>query len=159
MTYQQTIEKLPYRSCVGIVLYNSEGNVFVGERLDNPGAWQMPQGGIDKGETIEEAFFRELQEEAGTDKAKIIKVYEKPLRYDLPPHLLHRLWNGKYRGQEQHWVAAIYEGEDYEIDIECHTFPEFRRWKWASPLEILDMIVPFKRNTYEEVLTAFKGLV
>jgi putative (di)nucleoside polyphosphate hydrolase len=149
---------LPYRPCVGIALINAEGKLFVGERLDNPGAWQMPQGGIDPGETVEQAFFREMREEIGTDKAAILRMHEEKLRYELPPHLRKRLWGGQYRGQEQSWVAAKFTGTDAEIEIQSHDPPEFGRWQWVTPDEILGLIVPFKRDTYREVLDSFRDL-
>lgn len=148
--------KLPYRKCVGITLFNAEQKVFVGERMDSPGAWQMPQGGIDAGEDIQTAFFREMEEEIGTRQADILKIHDTPLRYDLPDHLMGKLWNGKYRGQEQYWVAARFTGDDSDIDIYAHTFPEFGKWQWVSLDNVLDLIVPFKRNTYAEVIDAFK---
>lgn len=149
---------LPYRACVGITLFNSEKKVFVGERVDNPGAWQMPQGGIDDGETVEEAFFRELLEEIGTDKAEILKIHDEPMRYDLPSHLLGRLWDGKYAGQEQTWVAARFTGADEDINIFYDRFPEFQKWQWVALHDILDLIVPFKRDTYKQVIEAFQDL-
>lgn len=149
---------LPFRACVGIALFNRENKVFVGERVDNPGAWQMPQGGIDEGETTEEAFFRELREEVGTDKAEIIKILDEKLRYALPPHLLGRLWNGKYGGQEQTWIAARFTGSDADIDIFGHRHPEFRAWQWVGLDQVLDLIVPFKRDTYRKVIESFKNL-
>lgn len=148
-------KQLPYRPCVGIALFNAEGKIFVGERLDNRGAWQMPQGGIDDGETIEEAFFREMREEIGTDRAKILKIHDKPLRYELPPRLRGKLWGGKWGGQEQTWVAARFMGTDKDVKIDAHDPPEFGRWKWVRLEEILDLIVPFKRDTYREVIQAF----
>lgn len=148
---------LPYRPCVGITLFNPNGHVFVGERLDNPGAWQMPQGGIDEGESIEDAFFREMNEEIGTDQADILHIMDQPLRYDLPPHLMGRLWNGKYRGQEQTWVAARFTGNDADINIHAHRLPEFGAWQWIALDNILDLIVPFKRETYKTVIDAFKN--
>lgn len=151
--------ELPYRPCVGIALFNDDNHVFVGERIDNPGAWQMPQGGIDEGETIEEAFFREMEEEIGSTLAEIIKVHDTPLRYDLPPHLLGKLWNGKYCGQEQIWIAARYMGLDSDINIHAHRQPEFQAWQWSPMDEILDLIVPFKRNTYKEVIAAFQDII
>ena len=89
-------QELPYRPCVGIALFSGTGKVFVGERIDNPGSWQMPQGGIDEGENLEEAFIREMREEIATDKADIIKIMDRPLRYALPPFLLRKLWDGKW---------------------------------------------------------------
>lgn len=147
--------ELPYRPCVGITLFNENGHVFVGERLDNPGAWQMPQGGIDQGETAEDAFFREMQEEIGTASAEILKIHDEPLRYDLPPHLLGRLWGGKWCGQEQIWIAARFTGKDSDIDIYAHNPPEFKAWQWVSLDGVLDLIVPFKRDTYLKVISAF----
>ena len=157
----QDFSSLPYRPCVGIALFNTDGKVFVGERIDTPGAWQMPQGGIDDGEGIKAAFYRELVEEVGTDKADIIRIMERPLRYDLPPHLLGKLWNGQYAGQEQIWIAARYTGRDDDIII--HTGhngadPEFRAWKWVSLDDILNLIVPFKRDTYRAVIEEFSDL-
>ncbi|HIF26696.1 MAG TPA: RNA pyrophosphohydrolase [Micavibrio sp.] len=151
--------ELPYRPCVGIALFNDDNHVFVGERIDNPGAWQMPQGGIDEGETVEDAFFREMEEEIGSTLAEIIRVHDTPLRYELPPHLLGKLWNGQFGGQEQIWVAARFMGLDSDINIHAHRQPEFQAWQWAPLDQILDLIVPFKRNTYAEVITAFKDIV
>lgn len=153
------MKKLPYRPCVGITLFNADGNIFVGERLDNPGAWQMPQGGIDDGEDIETAFFREMREEIGTDKAEILKIMDRKLSYALPPHLLGKLWGGRWGGQEQTWVAARFTGADADIDIRAHNPPEFGRWQWVALDEVLNLIVPFKRNTYREVIREFEGLL
>ncbi len=147
---------LPYRDCVGIALFNYEGRVFVGERIDTPGAWQMPQGGIDPGESIEEAVFRELEEEVGTINATILRISDLKTRYDLPEYLLHKLWEGKYRGQEQTWVAMRFEGQESEIDIEYFSEPEFRDWKWAKLSDLLDLIVPFKRDTYQKIIKEFR---
>lgn len=150
---------LPYRACVGITLLNQNNDVFVGERIDNPGAWQMPQGGIDDGEDLETAFFREMLEEIGTDKADILKLHDTALRYDLPPHLLGRLWGGRYRGQEQFWVAARFTGSDSDINIHAYKQPEFQKWKWVElGDELLELIVPFKRDTYKAVIEAFKDI-
>ena len=150
---------LPFRPCVGIVLINPDKKVFVGERLDNPGAWQMPQGGIDDGEDIERAFFREMKEEIGTDKAEIVQVMDRKLRYLLPPRLQGKLWGGKYGGQEQTWVAARFTGTDADIDIRAHGPPEFGAWKWVKAVDSLDLIVPFKRDTYREVIAEFRAFL
>jgi putative (di)nucleoside polyphosphate hydrolase len=154
-----TLEDLPFRPCVGIALFNGDGRVFVGERIDNPGAWQMPQGGIDEGESVQDAFFRELREEVGTDKAQILKIHDKPLRYKLPPRLLGRLWNGQWGGQEQTWVAARFTGTDKDIDIGAHKPPEFQAWQWVDMDHILGLIVPFKKETYREVIRVFRDLI
>tara|TARA_R110002124_G_scaffold64985_2_gene177597 strand:+ start:403334 stop:403831 length:498 start_codon:yes stop_codon:yes gene_type:complete len=148
--------KLPYRACVGIALFNKEGQVFVGERIDSPGAWQMPQGGIDAGEDLEIAAFREMMEEIGTNKADILEIGSKKLTYDLPPHLLGRLWKNQYRGQEQTWIALRFHGEDVDFNLNAHNPPEFQKWKWVGLNEILDLIVPFKKDTYQEVITMFE---
>lgn len=152
------VDTLPYRSCVGIVLFNQKGEVFVGERIDTPGSWQMPQGGIDPGEDTATAFYREMREEIGTDKANIIKILDESLRYDLPPHLQQKLWSGQYRGQEQIWVAARFTGQDADIKVDAHNPPEFNQWKWVSLDDILDMIVPFKRDIYRVIIREFKNL-
>ncbi len=149
---------LSYRPCVGITLFNQSKNVFVGERIDSPGAWQLPQGGIDDGETLEDAFFREMEEEIGTRKADIIAVMDKKLRYDLPPHLSRRLWNGRYIGQEQTWIAARFTGADHDIDLHVHDDPEFRAWQWVPLDDVPDLIVPFKRDTYREVVAYFRDM-
>ena len=148
---------LPYRPCVGVVLANADGMVFTGERTDTPGAWQMPQGGIDEGETAELAALRELEEETGIDASLVVVAAETPewIRYDLPDHLIGKVWNGKYRGQEQKWFLLRFMGEDRDIDIGKH-HREFTRWRWSSPSEVLDHIVPFKRDVYARVMSAFE---
>lgn len=153
-----------YRPCVGIALFNTDGLVFVGERIDTPGAWQMPQGGIDEGETVEKAAFRELFEEVGTDKADIIRVSDTPLRYDLPDDCRtygmenKTLWNGRFRGQEQTWVALRFTGTDSDIDIHHHEKPEFSKWKWMPLNETLELIVPFKHEVYKKLITLFQDI-
>lgn len=142
-----------------MTLFNKDGKVFVGERLDYPGAWQMPQGGVDDGEDTHKAFFRELREEIGTDKAEILRIMNEKLRYDLPPRLLGKLWDGKYRGQEQTWVAARFTGTDADIKIDAHMPAEFGRWQWVKLDEVIDLIVPFKRDTYRTVIEAFQDLI
>lgn len=153
-----TEEQLPFRPCVGICLFNGDGKVFIGERIDTPGSWQMPQGGVDPGESLEQAFYREMREEIGTDDAYILKIMDRPLRYELPRYLTRKLWGGKYCGQEQLWVAARFTGEDSDIKIFAHNPPEFQKWQWIDLDRIMDMIVPFKRETYEQVIAAFSAL-
>ncbi|HBR68732.1 MAG TPA: RNA pyrophosphohydrolase [Rhodospirillaceae bacterium] len=151
-------ESLPYRPCVGIALFNRQGLVFVGERIDTPGAWQMPQGGMEEGEDIAKAVLRELKEEVGTDKAEIIKVAPEKIRYDLPADLQGTLWGGRYRGQEQTWVAARFLGHDEDIVLDGDDHPEFSRWQWVPLEKTLDLIVPFKRETYRKVIDLFKDI-
>ncbi|MCB9973441.1 MAG: RNA pyrophosphohydrolase [Rhodospirillales bacterium] len=149
---------LPYRPCVGLVLFNKDGKVFVGERLDSPGGWQLPQGGIELGENIEHAALRELSEEVGTTSATILEIMDHTIRYDLPEGLRSTLWGGQYRGQEQYWIALQFTGKDSEIDLETHEHPEFSRWKWVALEEIIDLIVPFKREVYKQVACTFRPL-
>lgn len=151
-------EDLPYRPCVGLMLINAEGKVFVGRRIDQTvEGWQMPQGGIDKGETPEQAALRELKEEIGTDKAQIVRSLDGWLNYNLPPHLIGVALHGKYRGQTQKWFALRFLGEDGDINLVTHE-PEFAAWRWVSMDELLGLIVPFKRDTYRKVVAAFKDL-
>ena len=147
---------LPYRPCVGIALFNAYGQVFLGERIDTPNAWQMPQGGIDPDEIVEEAALRELEEETGTRNVSILEAAPESLCYDLPQHLLGKLWGGQFCGQEQYWVAARFEGSDEDIDLKFHEWPEFRAWSWTDFPQILDLIVPFKRDVYAQVMTWFE---
>jgi len=143
-----------YRKGVGIMLLNSTRQVFVAQRLDTPGAWQMPQGGIDDGEAPMAAALRELEEEIGTRQAVILGESKGWLRYDLPEHLSGRLWGGAYRGQMQKWFAARFTGRDKDIDL-ATAHPEFDAWKWVDASEITRLIVPFKRAIYESVLEEF----
>ena len=149
---------LPYRPCVGIMLFNRDGKVFVGKRIDQSvEGWQMPQGGIDKGETPIEAAKRELQEEVGTGKADIITEMDDWVTYDLPEHLIGVAFHGKYRGQRQKWFAMRFTGKDADIDLTAHE-PEFSAFQWVSLEELPGLIVPFKRETYKAVIAAFKNL-
>ena len=141
-----------YRPCVGIALFNQKGEVFVGERIDTPGAWQMPQGGIDPDEDLQVAAFRELKEEIGTDNASILKILEETIKYDLPPELAQKHWGGKYVGQEQTWIAMRFEGKDSDIALDADDHPEFSKWQWINLSDTLDLIVPFKRVTYEKII-------
>jgi putative (di)nucleoside polyphosphate hydrolase len=151
--------ELPYRKGVGAVLFNADWQVFVARRIDTPGdAWQMPQGGIDKGEDPRRAVLRELKEEIGTDEAKIIAETEGWLTYDLPAELVGRVWGGKYRGQKQKWFALRFAGCDSDIDLDAH-HAEFSDWKWAEFERLPEMIVPFKRAIYEQVVAEFRHLL
>jgi putative (di)nucleoside polyphosphate hydrolase len=148
---------LPYRPCAGIMLKNPDGLIFVGQRLDNSSeAWQMPQGGVDDGEDVEMAALRELGEEAGIadDLVRIVARSANEHLYDLPPELMGRMWGGRYRGQRQHWFLMDFLGTDRDINIETE-HQEFRAWRWAAPSELVDLIVPFKKELYTNVLREF----
>lgn len=145
-----------YRPCVGIVLINRHGHIFTGQRRDTPSAWQMPQGGIDPGESVRDAVFRELKEETGTDKAKIIAKTPDWLTYELPAKIANKRWGGRFHGQAQIWAAMRFMGEDADIDIEAHgKHAEFSIWRWSTPESVARDIVDFKREIYREVLALF----
>ena len=153
-------DELPYRPCVGAMLVNAVGRVFVAKRIDSPSDyWQMPQGGIDEGEDPAKAVMRELQEETGTDKAEIIAESERWRAYDLPDELIGKLWGGRYRGQRQKWFALKFLGEDNDIDIEAHETPEFSDWKWVEIDEVVNLVVPFKRDLYRDIILELRPLV
>ena len=152
-------EHLLYRPCVGIALFNQKGEVFVGERIDTPGAWQMPQGGIDPDEEIVTAALRELEEEVGTANVEILQVAEQTICYDLPDEKIAKFWNGKYRGQEQTWIAARYKGEDCDINLNAFDPAEFSAWQWVELEKTLELIVPFKQETYKKVIALFHHLI
>ncbi len=142
---------LPYRHNVGIILVNSAGLVFVGRRTDGNDGWQMPQGGIDDGESPCEAACRELWEETGTDKAEIVHESVEWYCYDLPDELIGKVWHGKYRGQKQKWVVMRFTGKDEDIALMTEQ-PEFSDWCWTPPETLPDLVVPFKRALYQAVL-------
>jgi putative (di)nucleoside polyphosphate hydrolase len=153
----EEIARLPYRPCVGVMIVNAAGKVFVGQRRDNfQDAWQMPQGGIDKGEAPREAALREMWEETGitADLVKVEAETEGWIPYDIPHDLVPNIWGGRYRGQEQKWFLLRFHGRDDQIDIATE-HPEFSKWKWIEADKVVDAIVPFKRATYEQVVAAF----
>ena len=155
------VSKLEYRKNVGMVLVNTNGHIFAGKRLDNNSdAWQMPQGGIDKGETPEVAAFRELSEETGIhhSKARLIGATAGWLSYDIPVELIPKLWNGQYRGQEQKWFAFEFLGKDSDINLITKE-PEFSEWAWKSKKDLLSSIVPFKLEVYQKVFSELGHLV
>jgi len=160
------IEDLPYRPCVGTMLLNRDGLVFIGRRSGGPEhidlahAWQMPQGGVDPGEDTWLAALRELYEE--TNIRSVEKLAEIPewLSYDIPRDLIGEAWSGKYRGQTQKWYALRFTGDESEIDITCpggHK-PEFSAWRWEPMQNLPDLVVPFKRPVYERVVREFAWL-
>jgi putative (di)nucleoside polyphosphate hydrolase len=150
---------LPYRRGVGVMLVNNDGHVFVAKRIVMPSdAWQMPQGGIDQGETPLQAAKREMFEEVGTDKAEFVAESADWYRYDLPADLIGKIWGGRYRGQEQKWFVARFTGKDTDINIATE-HPEFLDWKWVEPPQLPRLIVPFKRQLYSDVLREFSGVI
>lgn len=147
----------PYRAAVGVMLLNDQNKVWVGQRLDSElEAWQMPQGGLDRGEDAKEGALRELEEETGIPRrlVEIAACAARPLDYDLPADLQGKLWGGKYRGQRQTWFLCRFLGTDTDVNIATPE-PEFRAWKWAEPSELPAMIVPFKQELYRAVLAEF----
>jgi putative (di)nucleoside polyphosphate hydrolase len=158
---EDEILALPYRPCVGIMVCNKLGGVFAGQRFDSSyDAWQMPQGGIEKDEAPRDAALRELEEETGIPPhaVEIVAETQNWIPYELPYHLVPRLWNGRYRGQKQLWFLMRFTGDDDMINIQTK-HPEFSRWCWLQPEELLNRIVPFKRRTYAQVIREFKEQV
>ena len=152
-----------YRPCVGVMLVNAEGKAFVGKRIDNKEGdwWQMPQGGVDKGEDPDDAVLRELAEETGA-KARHVEIVarlEEELFYDLPADLHGKLWGSKYRGQRQSWYLARFTGSDDDIVLDRHHDPEFSEWKWVDPELLPELIVPFKREVYRTVVEGFRDKI
>jgi putative (di)nucleoside polyphosphate hydrolase len=152
------LKELPYRNGVGIMLINDNKKIFVGKRIDNKSAWQMPQGGIDQDENIVDAVKRELKEETGVSSIKIIKKSDKIYTYDLPDYLLGKIWKGRFKGQKQTWFLAQFLGTDDEINLDQKN-AEFKEWKWVGINELPDLIVPFKKNLYQELVKEFEFFI
>ena len=144
--------KLPMRIGVGIIVLNNQNRVFVGKRRDNPGDnWQMPQGGVDKGESYINAMKRELLEETSIKNIKILKEVDGIYEYELPDNLVGIIWKGKFRGQKQKWFITKFLGNDSEINLNTKN-PEFVDWKWIEPKLLPEVIVNFKKNLYLDLL-------
>lgn len=155
----EEIAALPYRPCVGVMLANTRGHIFVGQRMDrDTDAWQMPQGGVDPGEATLDAAIRELWEETGVvEKLVTVEAESRALiRYDLPHDIVPRIWKGRYRGQEQKWFLFRFHGADDDINI-ATAHPEFSAWKWMPKDDLVANIVPFKAEVYAKVLAEFEG--
>ena len=156
---QEKFKNLPLRLGVGIVVLNKENKVFVAKRIDNPkNFWQMPQGGVDKGEDFLRAAYRELEEETSIKNVELIKELDDMTTYELPDHLLGIIWKGKYRGQKQKWFLMRFTGQEQEINIETKN-PEFLDWRWIELDQITEVVVDFKLHVYEELKEKVKKII
>ena len=151
-------KKLPYRKGVGMMVFNDKKKIFVGKRIDNQTAWQMPQGGVDNNEDYETAAKRELFEETGIQSIRIIKKSREMYTYDLPEYLLGKIWKGKYKGQKQNWFLMKFLGPDSEINLK-QKYPEFNQWKWVDITELPRLIVPFKKKLYLSIIQEFNKFI
>ena len=152
-------KKLPLRIGVGAIVLNSENKIFVGKRADNPiDKWQMPQGGVDKGENFISAMKRELKEETSIQNIKILKQIDQWFEYELPKNLLGIIWKGKFRGQKQKWFVVRFTGKESEINLKTK-HPEFIEWKWVEMDELPKIIVDFKKEVYEKLLVKLKKII
>jgi putative (di)nucleoside polyphosphate hydrolase len=158
MSNQQVRQAVPsdqYRIGVGIVLLNTRGEVFVGRRADlKEDAWQMPQGGVDQGETPQQAAFRELREEIGTDNADIIAESRGWFQYDVPSELAPKRWAGRWKGQRQKWLVMLFRGADADIRLSGN-YPEFNAWRWVPVKDLPGLAVSFKQQLYLDVIGEF----
>ena len=156
---EKKFKNLPLRSGVGVIVLNKENKVFVAKRIDNPkNFWQMPQGGIDKGEDFLQAAYRELSEETSIKSVELIKELDGTTTYELPNNLLGIIWKGKYRGQKQKWFVMRFIGEDKDINIKTKN-PEFLDWKWIDLDQITDVVVGFKLHVYKELKEKIKKII
>ena len=155
----KNFKDLPLRSGVGIVLLNNQNKVFVAKRIDNPkNFWQMPQGGVNKGENLLKAAYRELEEETSIKSVELIKELEGNIVYELPERLLGIIWNGKYKGQKQKWFLMKFVGREKEINIKTKN-PEFLDWKWIDLNQITEVVVDFKLHVYKEIQDKVKKII
>jgi len=169
MTSTPDVDLALYRPCVGIMLINQDGKIFAGQRLDAKEngyehSWQMPQGGVDDGEENEDALWREMAEEIGLtqDHATLMGEHEGWLLYETPDHLrekLQRMWGKPYIGQKQKWYLLRFTGEDADVNLAAHDPIEFETWKWMTPLELLETVVPFKKDTYTRLIAHFEEML
>ena len=151
--------KLPMRIGVGIIVLNKHNKVFVGKRKDNPGdKWQMPQGGVDKGESFAAAMKRELIEETSIKNIEILKEIDRTYEYELPKNLVGVIWKGKFRGQRQKWFITKFLGKDDEINLDTQ-HPEFIDWKWIDPQDLPEVIVDFKKKLYLNLLKEINQVI
>ena len=156
---KKVFSELPLRSGVGIVVLNKDKKVFVAKRIDNPkNFWQMPQGGVDEGENLLNAAYRELQEETSIKNVELIKELDGTTTYELPDRLLGIIWKGRYRGQKQKWFLMKFIGKDSEINIKTKN-PEFLDWKWIDLEDITNLVVEFKLHVYEDVKKKVKEIL
>ena len=151
-------KNLPYRKGVGMMVFNNDKKIFVGRRIDNQKAWQMPQGGVDENEGCLSAAKRELYEETGIQSIRIIEKSKEKYIYDLPKYLLGKIWKGKYKGQRQRWFLIKFLGPDSEINLN-QKCPEFNEWKWVGIDELSKLIVPFKKKLYLSVIKEFQSFI
>ncbi len=150
---------LPLRNGVGIVVLNKENKIFVAKRIDNPkNFWQMPQGGVNKGEKLLSAALRELEEETGMKEVELIQEIDGTMTYELPPHLLGIIWKGKYKGQKQKWFLMRYLGNDRDINIKTEK-PEFLEWKWIDLDLLTEVVVDFKLHVYKELKEKIQKII
>ena len=147
----------PYRPGVGLMIVNKDKKIFVGSRIEasKKYSWQMPQGGIDEGETAEQAALRELYEETGIKSVRIIAQTPNWYYYDVPERMVSRLWDGKYRGQKHKWFLLEFFGDEKEINLKAASHPEFSKWQWVDLKNLVSIVIPFKRRLYQEIILSF----